>query len=278
MKLVVYSPKFLIGGQVSDETKGGGWTDAELRACVIAYRDMQLAERRGERANKTANRNEVLNGALSNRSGPSYEFRMSNISAVLDDLGLPRLGGYPPRRNVGPGITAKLILMINDVWSRQAIPEAPTADPKSLLVRVRAAKAKFAQSTQNSPPPINPQSGVKVYGNFQRFIRDPNVIAWVLVNAKGHCESCETPAPFIREDGEPYLEVHHVRPLGEGGPDSVDNAIAVCPSCHRRFHHGADRGRFRRATLRAISRLVDYPELPEATRDVQSVIEGGEPT
>lgn len=258
---------------MSDEIKAGGWTDSELRACVVAYRDMQLLERRGERVNKTAKRNEALAGALSKRSGPSYEFRMSNISAVLDDLGLPLLGGYPPRRNVGPGVAAKLIVMINDVWERQEVPETPTADPANLAVRVRAAKAKMAQSTQNPPPPISPQSGVRVLGNSQRFIRDPNIIAWVLVNAKGHCESCKTPAPFLREDGEPYLEVHHVRPLGEGGPDSVDNAIAVCPGCHRRFHHGADRIKFRRAALRAISRLIDYPEL--MAQDPPGAMEGG---
>lgn len=260
---------------MDNETKAGGWTDAELKTCVVAYHDMQLLEHRGERVNKTAKRKEALAGALSNRSGPSYEFRMSNISAVLDDLGLPLLGGYPPRRNVGPSITAKLIVMINDVWERHEVPETPTANPDTLAVRVRAAKAKMVVGIKKSPPPISPQSGVKVPGISQRFIRDPNIIAWVLVNAKGHCESCKTPAPFLREDGEPYLEVHHVRPLGEGGPDSVDNTIAVCPGCHRRFHHGADRRDFRRATLRSISRLIDYPELMKATQDLPGVVEGG---
>ncbi|MGV2101594.1 HNH endonuclease [Rhizobium sp. 21-4511-3d] len=245
------------------ETKTAGWTDAELRACVAAYRDMQLAESRGQRVNKTAKRNEALAGPLSDRSAPSYEFRMSNISAVLDGLGLPLLSGYQPRRNVGPAVTAKLIAIINDIWGREQTLEAPTSDPESLAVRVRSAKTKIVRGIQGTPP-TNARSGVKVTGTSQRFVRDPNVIAWVLFKAEGRCEACDTPAPFLREDGEPYLEVHHVRPLGEGGPDSVDNTIAVCPSCHRRFHHGADRARFRRATLRAISRLVDYPELQTA--------------
>ncbi|MCP6330186.1 HNH endonuclease, partial [Klebsiella pneumoniae] len=74
--------------------------------------------------------------------------------------------------------------------------------------------------------PVKSEIAVRVEATSRRFIRDPNVIAWVTVNAGGVCEACDSPAPFKREDGEPYLEVHHVRPLAEGGPDSADNAVA----------------------------------------------------
>lgn len=29
-----------------------------------------------------------------------------------------------------------------------------------------------------------------------------------------------------------FVEVHHIDPLREGGPDELDNAAALCPSCH----------------------------------------------
>nr|WP_275041241.1 HNH endonuclease signature motif containing protein [Halomonas meridiana] len=46
-------------------------------------------------------------------------------------------------------------------------------------------------------------------------------------------------APFNRKsDGSPYLEVHHRKPLAEGGDDTVANAIALCPNCHRAAHYG----------------------------------------
>ena len=33
-------------------------------------------------------------------------------------------------------------------------------------------------------------------------------------------------------------DVHHVLPLSKGGPDSRDNMLCLCPSCHRKFHSG----------------------------------------
>jgi 5-methylcytosine-specific restriction endonuclease McrA len=71
------------------------------------------------------------------------------------------------------------------------------------------------------------------------FVRNPHVVATVLSRANGYCEHCEQPAPFMRKsDGTPYLEVHHIQPLGEGGEDTVENAIALCPNCHRKRHFG----------------------------------------
>ncbi|MGG2093484.1 HNH endonuclease signature motif containing protein [Bacillus sp. S13(2024)] len=71
------------------------------------------------------------------------------------------------------------------------------------------------------------------------YRRNPDVVAEVLERAKGICEYCHQPAPFIRvSDGTPYLEVHHVLPLAEGGEDTVTNAVAICPNCHRKAHFG----------------------------------------
>jgi len=71
------------------------------------------------------------------------------------------------------------------------------------------------------------------------FKRNADVITAVLDRANGFCEKCESKAPFIRaKDNTPYLEVHHVIQLADGGEDSVENAIAVCPNCHRECHYG----------------------------------------
>ena len=70
------------------------------------------------------------------------------------------------------------------------------------------------------------------------FARNPDVVAEVLFQAKGICQGCGKPAPFMRRfDGTPYLEVHHKIPLALGGKDRVANAIALCPNCHRKEHH-----------------------------------------
>ena len=71
------------------------------------------------------------------------------------------------------------------------------------------------------------------------FRRNPDVVAEVLERASGHCEICKKPAPFLRTSNDtPYLEVHHKQSLADGGEDTVENATALCPNCHRREHHG----------------------------------------
>lgn len=71
------------------------------------------------------------------------------------------------------------------------------------------------------------------------YTRNPDVVAESLFRAAGICESCRKPAPFNRKmDGTPYLEVHHKLSLANGGEDTLENTIAVCPNCHRRKHFG----------------------------------------
>jgi hypothetical protein len=71
------------------------------------------------------------------------------------------------------------------------------------------------------------------------FKRNPDVVAQVLHQAKGICQLCHKEAPFFRLfDGTPYLEVHHWKPLADGGEDSLENAEALCPNCHKEAHFG----------------------------------------
>jgi 5-methylcytosine-specific restriction protein A len=72
------------------------------------------------------------------------------------------------------------------------------------------------------------------------FARNPDVVAEVRFRANGKCGCCKEDAPFLRrKDGGPYLEVHHVKQLADGGEDTVENAVALCPNCHREKHFGA---------------------------------------
>lgn len=71
------------------------------------------------------------------------------------------------------------------------------------------------------------------------FLRNSDVVVEVLERAAGICERCKKPAPFVRKtDQSPYLEVHHKLQLAQGGEDTVENAVALCPNCHRREHYG----------------------------------------
>lgn len=72
------------------------------------------------------------------------------------------------------------------------------------------------------------------------YQRNPYVVLRALQRAKGVCEHCLCAAPFIRSsDGTPYLEVHHKIPLAQGGKDTFENTVALCPNCHRLMHFGS---------------------------------------
>jgi 5-methylcytosine-specific restriction enzyme A len=72
------------------------------------------------------------------------------------------------------------------------------------------------------------------------YQRSRDVRNYVLARANGDCEGCAAAAPFLRVDGAPYLEPHHIRRVSDGGPDHPAYVIALCPNCHRRVHAGSD--------------------------------------
>jgi 5-methylcytosine-specific restriction protein A len=54
--------------------------------------------------------------------------------------------------------------------------------------------------------------------------------------ANGKCMLCGNNAPFEDRNSQPYLEAHHIVWLSKGGPDTENNAVALCPNCHRKMH------------------------------------------
>jgi len=70
----------------------------------------------------------------------------------------------------------------------------------------------------------------------KRYITDPNVAVYAKRQAGGKCQLCTQPAPFNYGEGDPYLEVHHIVWLAKGGEDTPQNAVALCPNCHRKMH------------------------------------------
>jgi 5-methylcytosine-specific restriction protein A len=68
------------------------------------------------------------------------------------------------------------------------------------------------------------------------FERNPYVVEYAKRRAMGTCQLCESPAPFKDNGGQPYLECHHIIWLSDGGEDAINNAVALCPNCHRKMH------------------------------------------
>jgi 5-methylcytosine-specific restriction protein A len=59
--------------------------------------------------------------------------------------------------------------------------------------------------------------------------------------ASYRCERCGSTTPWMTNAGKPYVEVHHIIPLGDDGFDSLVNMIAVCSDCHKQLHYSAER-------------------------------------
>lgn len=86
-------------------------------------------------------------------------------------------------------------------------------------------------------------------------IRAAAVKAYVLKRSRGRCEHCGKKGPFLKDDGTYYIEPHHTRRLSDDGPDHPSHVIGLCPNCHRRAHHSADRETFNEMLIRRAADL-----------------------
>jgi len=225
-------------------------------SAVQAYLGMLHAELKGEAYNKAEVNRQLRDGPLVGRTKASVEFRMQNISAALYELKMPYIAGYLPARNIGSAVKEKLVELLRRNDIRFLTAYVPTADVDALSAQV--AQLRKQAYLKMPPGSTHPQLTVKTTSSY---VRDPAVKAWVLKAANGMCEGCDCPAPFIGNDGLPYLEVHHVMPLASHGSDTPTNAVALCPNCHRRCHYSNDSDEFKLRLYEKIPRLkLEVPE------------------
>ncbi len=63
---------------------------------------------------------------------------------------------------------------------------------------------------------------------------------WVLEAKERYGYACMIPGcdfELIKEDGEQYIEVHHIVPMFDGGKDELMNLSVLCPNHHREIHY-----------------------------------------
>lgn len=117
----------------------------------------------------------------------------------------------------------------------------PPAIPDATLKQLRQIKEKQASRLSDAEvEALAQRQGQTTVGkrtaNVTQHQRSPWVAEHAKRRAKGQCELCKEPAPFHRKDGSPYLETHHIEWLANGGADTVENTVALCPNCHRKMH------------------------------------------
>ncbi|PTT27376.1 HNH endonuclease [Pseudomonas sp. HMWF021] len=220
------------------EKENSGWTDEELGASVDGYLDIQARYPNDQKFNKSLEHKRLQNGVLAGRNTKSIDYRLQNITALFEDLGLKTISSYKPKVNLGSGITARLIKILESKGLITLDSGTPSTQEESSLRNVQRAKQRDFVSE-----PEGVQIPQQIVRTTKTYARISKVKDWILFNAKGFCEGCGQPGPF-EMNGEPYLEVHHVKHLSDNGTDFKTNTVALCPNCHRRCHHSDDREAF----------------------------------
>lgn len=116
---------------------------------------------------------------------------------------------------------------INSVEAPKAVYITKPSKGKSLqqLREIALSSTPTHASTQEKIQSIqNRSTAIKLYAQKR---------------ANGICEGCNEIAPFETKSG-PYLEVHHLTRLADGGADLPQNVIELCPTCHRKAHYSLD--------------------------------------
>lgn len=235
----------------SSKDDGNEWTDYEFEAAVQAYVEMLDLEQAGQSYSSSNVHKLLQNGALKGRSSKSILFRMRNITSVLQGYGLPTVPGYTPADNVGPRGHGRISYHLQKLGVLDLSIFEPTDDPFELEERAKKIRSRLSTIT-----PQGNKTPEKMQVFSSAFKRDPAVVAHVLNEAGDMCENCNEKAPFYRQDGTPYLEVHHIRTLADGGSDTIQNAVALCPNCHRHLHYGKGSEAAKEALYVKITRLI----------------------
>ena len=122
--------------------KGGPWTNDELKASVIAYGEMLSMQSQGKPYSK-----KTIYRRLADQFGRTegaFEYRMQNISHVLNQLGKEWIPGLPPATNVGEKVTSKLEQMLAEA----GLSPKPIAPNNKLSDEKAAAAIIFADDPE----------------------------------------------------------------------------------------------------------------------------------
>ncbi|GAA0890277.1 HNH endonuclease [Rhodanobacter soli] len=189
--------------------------DPDVRVIKASY----YHSKRSAKAKKRAPEPRMGHGIISDWLSQGDQILIGNVGSQLFAFKLPSAPA------AGDDITVEV---------------ASRASTQTVLDRAKRAKGKPARKsvTRND------------------FVRNPYVVVAALHRSGGKCEMPDCGRSlFFRDNGAPYLEVHHIVPLAENGDDTLANAAAMCPHCHRELHLGKNRKLLRKSLKAYIATL-----------------------
>lgn len=160
---------------VADEAKlGRPWRDDELDAIVSDYFDMLMLDLASKPYIKAEHSRQLM--AAIGRTHKAVEFKHQNISAVLDELGLPWIPGYIPKRNYQNAIFGAIERYLTrrpeilDLVPRPA--PLPDDGPGVAFVDAPPALAGPQQLPESTPPPPGLRRLVRKFDPVERDHRN----------------------------------------------------------------------------------------------------------
>lgn len=167
--------------------------------------------------------------AYSTSSDRAYFARYTSMSQLpsllpLDELRsrFPRWGRWRNLRGVKVHIVPK---------GRQSRFAALVAERNAVARRLLAPWLKTVESPE--PGDVSPLS--REFVEVRRRLRNSAFGRRVRSESGGQCAACSSPANY-EEMG--VLEAAHIRPVKCDGPDSLTNALPLCPTHHAMFDEG----------------------------------------
>jgi 5-methylcytosine-specific restriction enzyme A len=228
------------------------WSDHEYTLIVKEYLSSLNKLESGQDANIFHIIQSIVENEQISKSEKSIVQKLRNISFTLTQFCKPHILEIKPLHD-NYGVhekISKILSLLNyiDLNNYEPAPEGKNLNKKVQIF----LQTSFTGKPQGIKSPIQTQTTVSNY------LRDPLVKAWIIQNANGSCELCGNPAPFLSPENQPYLESHHVKTLADGGPDTIENTVALCPNCHRACHYGKEKITLQERLLFNIERLIQF--------------------
>ncbi|EOX4797264.1 HNH endonuclease signature motif containing protein [Vibrio diabolicus] len=220
--------------------KRNDWSEQELSEAVDAYLEMLHKDETGIPYVKSKCYQNLADKF--GRTPKAFGRRMSNITHIMMLMDLPVVSGLGRLPNVGlkqaPIIERLIADKLKHTYTGVGLTDA------EMQSVVKAKKTPKKPTGDETPGFV--ETTTKIY------MRSGKVKGWVIRRADGNCELCGDDAPFEKEDGTPFLEVHHLTRLKDDGPDTVENCAALCPNCHRKLHYSSERKALTKALRKTI--------------------------
>ncbi len=156
---------------MSDETNyGTPWRSDELDLILADYFVMLAADLGGKSYVKSRHCEMIM--ARLGRSHRSVEFKHQNISAVLEELGLPWIPGYKPKPNYQNAIfDAVERYLVQHPSVLETVAEMPTSPPETASTFVEAP----ITMQKDRPTPMRLQRLVRKFDPVERDHRNRNL-------------------------------------------------------------------------------------------------------